>query len=65
MAKSFAVMERVNPWGERKWCFCFGTDRTVTGVGLENRRWWDSKGELADALTELGIEPEKYDVIPA
>jgi len=61
MAKSFAVMKK-DYFGEEKWCFCFGTDRTVTGIGKSNQRWWDTKEELIAELTALGIDDGKYDV---
>jgi len=60
MDKSFTVRQKENLFGEKKWCFCFGSDQTVTGVGKDNRRWWDSLKELTDELKALGIEKNVY-----
>jgi hypothetical protein len=59
---SFAVTKGISPY-EEKWCFCFGESRTVVGVGRKNQRWWDSKQELIDALSSLGIRCDEYEEI--
>jgi len=59
----FKVLKSRDPSSEdEKWCFCIGADMTVTGIGLENKRWWDTKKELIDELTALGIEEDRYEV---
>lgn len=62
MSKSFVVAKGKAPY-EDKWCFCFGSSRTVVGVGRENRRWWDEMQYLIDTLSSLGIKRDEYDAI--
>ena len=59
MSKAFTVEQRESPWGDVKWCFCFNS--SVTGIGENDQRWWDTQEQLVGKLTALGIEPDEYD----
>lgn len=45
---------------EKRWCFCFCG--TVTGIGKNNQRWFDTEEEVATLLKSLGVETESYRV---
>jgi hypothetical protein len=62
MDKPFSVQCRKHPLTERpSWCFCWGD--TVTGIGPDNQRWFDSKDAVIAVLDACGIEHDRYDVV--
>jgi len=58
MSEAFTVEKRQTLKLVPSWSFCFNGD--ITGVGDNNKRFWDTKDELIDALTALGITPDRY-----
>lgn len=64
MNKGFTVECRIHPINldEPKWCFCMGGSfKSVINLA-KKRRWWDTKDELIDALSSLGITGREYSV---